>query len=121
MEILSEAEISSQLDDLFGDALLPDARIDPEGVVDEAAGPPPEIGSGHERSPTRNLSIGRTLRCPFCPRYTTEGQARGLMRHINCKHGGSGINVEARMLLSLERHRSYTSILEEKRKIRRHD
>ena len=50
--------------------------------------PPPEI---HE--------IGRVLRCPFCPRYSTEGQARGLMRHLNCKHAGATIDSHARVML----------------------
>ena len=64
-----------------------------EALAPVAPPPPPEI---HE--------IGRVLRCPFCPRYSTEGQVRGLMHHLNCKHAGRSIESFARVMLeTLER------------------
>ena len=44
------------------------------------------------------------LRCPFCSTYASNGPARGLMRHISCRHAGRLIDDSARQLLSaLER------------------
>ena len=55
--------------------------------------PPPDV-----------FGNGRVLRCPFCPRYSTEGQTRGLIRHLNCKHGGATIEPHARTVLEALEH-----------------
>ena len=89
------ALLSMEVDDLFGDLLAPPA-IDLDTAVPSIPVPPPP--------PPDVLGNGRVLRCPFCPRYSTEGQARHLIRHMNCKHAGAKIEPHARTLLdALER------------------
>ena len=62
------ALLSMEVDDLFGDLLAPPA-IDLDAAVPSIPVPPPP--------PPDVLGNGRVLRCPFCPRYSTQGQARG--------------------------------------------
>ena len=96
------ASLSMEVDDLFGDLLAPPA-IDLDTAVPSIPVPPPP--------PPDVLGNGRVLRCPFCLRYSTEGQARHLIRHMNCKHAGAKIEPHARTLLeALERGRCINKI-----------